>query len=286
MARDFVTMATLVLFAAGTAVSADKPAEPDEITVSAGVQFVRVPAGEFRMGLAPAQIEDGEKSSLQMVKVGRPFYLGRCEVTQGEFRAVVGRSPWKDRPDVEEEALNAASYVSWYDAVEFCNALSVREKLPARYAISEAKRENDGSIESANVIDSGGTGYRLPTDAEWEYACRAGSTSKWHSGDDARSLKEYAWYGEDRGNKHPARGALKKPNPFGLFDMHGNVYEWCWNSHPTDASGASGSGANRVVRGGSWRSDSKHLRSGYRSGNAPTLRYDTLGFRVARDAAK
>jgi formylglycine-generating enzyme required for sulfatase activity len=282
-----------VSWTACPAISEEKRESPVEIRNSINMRLVLVPAGDVDIGLSPAETKVSEKALLRDLRISRAFYLGRCEVRQGEFAKVVERSPWKGRADVDEDPRNAASYVSWYDAAEFCNRLSEQEKLPVRYSFDDVKRHADGSIESAEVKDLGGIGYRLPMDAEWEYACRAGTKTAWHSGKDVSRLAEYAWYGETRGTGHPRPGAMKKPNEFGLFDMHGNVYEWCWDRHAPnhgartlkDPVGHSATSA-RTVRSGSWRSNPEHLRSGYRSGNAPTLRYDTLGFRIARDAAR
>jgi formylglycine-generating enzyme required for sulfatase activity len=288
-----ISFVLAVSWSACPAVAVEKGQSPVEISGTLDVRLNLVPAGDFEMGLSPSETRETEKASLRNVRIGRPFYLGRCEVTQGEFAKVVERSPWKGRPDVDEDPRNAASYVSWYDAVEFCNRLSEQEKLPVRYSFSGVIRHRDGSIERAEVTDLGGIGYRLPTEAEWEYACRAGTKTAWHCGPDDSRLAEYAWFGEMRGAGHPRPGAMKKPNTFGLFDMHGNVYEWCWNRHAPDRAsptsndpvGRAGGDAARTVRGGSWRSNPEHHRSGYSSANKPTLRYDTLGFRIARNAA-
>jgi formylglycine-generating enzyme required for sulfatase activity len=158
--------------------------------------------------------------------------------------------------------------VSWDDAVEFCRKLSA---LPAEKAA--------------------GYVYRLPTEAEWEYACRAGTRTKYSFGDDESELGDYAWHASNSGNTtHPVGG--KKPNPCGLYDMHGNVWEWCQDWHGdypsgavTDPTGPS-SGSYRVLRGGSWNYFSEDCRSAYRYWYTPDYRGLNLGFRVLRSSVK
>jgi formylglycine-generating enzyme required for sulfatase activity len=171
--------------------------------------------------------------------------------------------------------------VSWYEAVGFCNALSQKEGLPPFYAIN-----GQWVVE---VPDWNGPGYRLPTEAEWEYACRAGTTTRYSFGDDDKALGDYAWYSANSNSQtHPV--GEKKPNRFGLHDMHGNVWEWCWdwfhedyyrNSPGVDPLGA-GQAAYRVSRGGSSNYEPRHVRSAMRNRDAPELRLLNLGFRAAR----
>ena len=153
--------------------------------------------------------------------------------------------------------------MSWEDAVEFCRKLS---ELPVEK-------------EAGNV-------YRLPTEAEWEYACRAGTTTKYSLGDDDSELGTYAWFTENSGSKsHPVGGKL--PNAWGLYDMHGNVWEWCqdwYGAYPdravTDPTGTR-TGSIRVHRGGSWSHAAENCRSAYRGRGYPSSRYDYSGFRVS-----
>jgi formylglycine-generating enzyme required for sulfatase activity len=185
--------------------------------------LVPIPAGEFMMG----DSELGPESEPHHVKLTKSFHLGRTEVTQGQWTAVMGTTPWKDEDNVKEGDDCAATYVSWEDAVEFCRKLSVKE----------------------------GVEYRVPTEAEWEYACRAETTTVWSFGDDESQIGEYAWYTEnadDVAEKYAHIVGQKKPNPWGLYDIHGNVGEWCqdWaGEYPsgdvTDPVGPD-SGSNRV----------------------------------------
>ena len=206
------------------------------------MKLALIPAGEFLMGSPDSDKDASDDEKPQhRVRITQPFYLGVYQVTQGQYRAVTGANPshFKGSDDLPVES------VSWHDAIAFCNKLSEREGLKPYYQLDAATR-------------SGGEGYRLPTEAEWEYACRAGSTTRYSFGDDAASLGEYAWFNGNSGGKtHPV--GQKRPNAFGLYDMHGNVWEWCWdvyaaynaNSPGADPDGPSGA-SGRVIRGGCW----------------------------------
>jgi formylglycine-generating enzyme required for sulfatase activity len=167
--------------------------------------------------------------------------------------------------------------VRWFDAVSFCNRLSEREQLAPYY-----------SIDGQQVGIVGGGGYRLPTEAEWEYACRAGRSTPWCFGDDGALLGEYAWYGSNS-NIQTQEIATKRPNDWGLYDMHGNVWEWCqdwYGEYPADSqvdpTGPS-TGWGRVLRGGSWSSNQRSCRSAIRSYDLPDSRLVSgFGFRAAR----
>jgi len=197
------------------------------------------------------------------VTLTRSFHLGRTEVTQGQWKAVMGTTPWKGKEFVKEGDDYAATYVSWEDAVEFCRKLSAKE----------------------------GVEYRLPTEAEWEYACRAGTTTAWSFGDDESQLGEYAWYETNAvyvGEIYAHIVGQKKPNPWGLYDMHGNVDEWCqdWvGEYPsgdvTDPMGPP-QGEGRVLRGGSFNFYATSLRSANRPNYHPAYRSFLNGFRAAR----
>ncbi|MFM8477617.1 MAG: formylglycine-generating enzyme family protein, partial [Planctomycetaceae bacterium] len=187
------------------------------------------------------------------VTLSKPFYMGRTEVTQGQWKKVMGTEPWKGKSLVEEGDDYPAVYISWDDAVAFCKKLSDKE----------------------------GRTYRLPTEAEWEYACRGGTKTAFSFGDDEAELGKYAWFDGnawDINEKYAHRTAQKLPNAFGLHDMHGNVWEWCsdwyddYASTPlTDPRGPS-SGVFRVLRGGSWYGEPDLVRCARRSGF-------TFGFR-------
>jgi formylglycine-generating enzyme required for sulfatase activity len=252
------------------------PVEPPKlITNTIGIKLVLILAGEFLMGSPDSDNEASADEKLQhRVRVTQPFYGGATQVTKDQNHAVTGGSPSRfrgsdDRP-VEQ--------VFWDDVIAFCNKLSEREGLKPFYAFGPG-------------AESGGEGYRLPTEAEWEYACRAGSPTRFSFGDDEASLGEYAWFNANSAGKtHPV--GQKRPNAFGLFDMHGNVWEWCedWyeancyvQSPGTDPLGPSqAAGPVRVYRGGCSFSYPRSCRAAYRLGNSPGYRSLDLGFRVAR----
>ncbi len=216
---------------------------------SLGMAFKLIPGGRFRMG-------EGKDS--RDVTLTHPYYLGVFEVTQEQYQRVMGKNPSSFK-----SVKNPVENVSWDDAVSFCKKLS---ELPAE--------------------KSAGRVYRLPTEAEWEYACRAGTTTD-YSFDDAESqLDDYAWYSKNSGAATHAVG-LKKPNAFGLYDMHGNVWEWCqdWlGDYPSgaliDPRGPSG-GTGRVNRGGGWILGAAYCRSASRPPRGPTSRANCFGFRLA-----
>jgi formylglycine-generating enzyme required for sulfatase activity len=258
-------------------------------TDSIGIKLVLIPSGTFRMGSAVGEGE-ADEHPLHEVRISRPFYMGIHEVTQGQYRAVMGNKPnWFSVESGSQDGMKGSPSlrqpvegVMWIEAVQFCNALSVRERLEPFYAI----RAPD-----VRVPDWSGVGYRLPTEAEWEYACRAGSRTRYSFGNDAHELKRHAWFGEAYGKgTHPVAGKLA--NAWGLFDMHGNVGEWCWdwydrsyyNSSPqTDPIGPE-KGVRRVYRGGGFDHPVDRLHSADRAAKAPTIRHGGLGFRVARNS--
>ena len=234
--------------------------------------MIEIPAGKFTMG-SPEGEKDHQKDEAQVtVTLTKPFGLGKYEVTQGQFKKVMDTEPWNGEDFVKADKDFPATYVDWDDATEFCQKLTATER-------------NAGKLKA-------GEEYRLPTEAEWEYACRAETTTAFSFGNDESKLGEYAWF---NGNaKTPAaqyahKVGMKKPNPWGLHDMHGNVFEWCsdWdgNSLPggNDPVGPKG-GSQRVSRGGSWRGDPVYCRSADRYRYNSFVRASGLGFRVARSS--
>ncbi len=229
--------------------------------------FVYVEGGSFQMG------SDGHawEKPVHQVTVS-PFYMSKYEVTQGEWRDVMKSSPSGfsgDNLPVEQ--------VSWSDAVKYCNALSVQKGLTPVYTIN-------GTSVTANWSADG---YRLPTEAEWEYAARGGKASKGYLYAGSDNTDEVGWYSSNSGQStHPVSG--KAPNELELYDMSGNVREWCWDWYGAYSSGSQSdprgpaSGSNRVNRGGSWFNSDGDLRSTYRSSLGPGSSYDDLGFRLVR----
>lgn len=237
---------------------ADKLGEPLETTNSIGMRFVVIPPGRFKMGEADNTVE---------VTLTKPFRLGVQEVTQGQWKAVMGTEPGKGQPHTQEGEQAVVTYVSWTDATEFGRRLTEQERAAGKL------RE--------------GWEYRLPTEAEWEYACRAETTTAYSFGDDESALDAYGWYSE---NMHEATYALaaglKKPNPWGLYDVHGNVWEWCRDRHVAVLPGGKDPkgpavGVFRVSRGGGLLGPPANSRSANRGWSPPAERRPDLGFRLA-----
>jgi len=234
------------------------------------VNMVRVQGGTFMMGSPANEPYRNDDEDPQHQVTLSSFYMGKCEVTQKEYQEVMGINPSNFKGDnlpVEN--------VSWHDAIEYCNKRSQREGLTPAYT---RNGDNVTWNRSAN-------GYRLPTEAEWEYACRAGTTTAYNTG--ANISDNTGWYSANSGNKtHPV--GQKPANAWGLFDIHGNVWEWCWDWYGSYSSGAqtdpvgASSGTGRVLRGGSWSSSAEYLRSALRSVSYPYFRYGYLGFRLVR----
>jgi formylglycine-generating enzyme required for sulfatase activity len=291
--------------------TAEQLALSGPITNSIGMVLVPIPAGEFQMGTAVgaglleeqyekllqepgvkekldtgqvtkaelmeylrkgvrsrAKQKTGPESPQHLVKITKPFFISSCEVTQQQFEAVMGASPWDGKPLVKKKASCAASYVTWDEAVEFCRKLSAQEKAS----------------------------YRLPTEAEWEYACRAQTQTTWNFGDEDGELVDYAWYDANAyhdGQQYPHRVGRKLPNDWALYDMHGNVWEWCQDWYaPYDARkkqladpAGPDKGHHHVWRGGSFASAIENTRS------ATRLDHDredyrpefAAGFRIVRE---
>ena len=257
--------------------------ERAQITNSLGMRLRLIPSGSFLMGSPSDDQAAGKDEKPQhRVTITRPFYMGVCEVTQDEYKQVMKDNPSKFK-DSDQQPVE---YVSWLDAVKFCNALSRKESLKPFYKI-------DG--DDVTVIDCNGEGYRLPTEAEWEYSCRGRTptVTRYWFGDDVAQLGVHAWFGDNsKQSTHPVGGGGTE-NPLGLCDMHGNVWEWCWDwygenfySSPVAAVDPRGPdrASYRVFRGGSWNRDPPLLRSAYRSRDSPVHRNFLLGFRVARSS--
>jgi formylglycine-generating enzyme required for sulfatase activity len=240
---------------------------------------VRLPAGEFMMsaldqGTGQFEADGVTRRPATKVVFAKPMRMSRTEITQGDFQSMLGRNPSKFR-DGPDAPLRPVECVTLFDAAEYCNARSKRDGLAPRYALDRVARRADGSIEFAVVKDLDGEGWRLPTEAEWEYACRAGTTTAWSWGDDELAIGGHSWSrDQSAGSTHPV--ATKKANPWGLFDMHGNVFEWCFDPKAK-------AGDPHAFRGGSWFNCPVCAKSESRSATGPASREATLGFRVMRD---
>jgi len=219
-------------------------------TSPSSIEFVFIPAGTFLMGSAEL-----DNAIPHQVTLSKPFYLGKYQVTQREWAMVMGHNPSEFKGDTRP-----VETISWNDCQEFIRKLNARE---------------------------GVNKYRLPTEAEWEYACRAGSRARFCFGDGDHILPQYAWFGDNAGDETHPVGKLN-PNDWGLYDMHGNVWEWCYDwygGYParsvTDPSGV-GSGSVRVIRGGSWNFFAENCSSADRYGLEPGFRCSILGLRLLR----
>jgi formylglycine-generating enzyme required for sulfatase activity len=253
----------LIILAPQAGVAGDKPHNRRTFTNSTSMRFMLIPAGSFMMGSPPDELGRGGDESQHRVTLTKGFYMGITEVTQGQWRQIMGNNSSHFR---DCGADCPVEFVSWNDCQEFIKRLNQRE---------------------------GGKKYRLPTEAEWEYACRAESTTAFANGSITGTgcghdpnLDVMGWYCGNSGKKpHPV--AQRKPNAFGLYDMHGNIWEWCqdWygpylSGDVNDPTGPS-SGSTRVLRGGGWHEDVAGCRSALRVGRSPTSSAGTMGFRLA-----
>ncbi len=260
MKRTMGLLMALALVSAGCAVMDKGPKEetlPKEGRVwtadlggGISMEFMPIPAGSFQMG---STSNDDEKP-VHQVTLSKPFWMAKTEVTQAQWRQVMGSNPSNFKGDTLP-----VETVSWNDAVKFCEKLTEQEQKAGR--LPE------------------GFEYTLPTEAQWEYACRAGTT-----GDHAGTLDAMAWYEENSGRQpHPV--GTRQPNAWGLYDMHGNVWEWCLDWHGNYASGnavdpqGALSGSLRVIRGGSWFDLASICWSAFRYFNSPGGTNFILGFR-------
>jgi formylglycine-generating enzyme required for sulfatase activity len=252
-----------------------RPSQTAEIVNDVGMSFVHIPTGTFFMGAAEDEAgARADEHPRRQVEITRTFQLGRYEVTQAQWQAVMGASPYAlDRSNPYYNLPGMAARIT-------------RPDHPATVSWNDAQT----FIARLNAMEDGGR-YRLPTEAEWEYAARAGTTTAYSFGDERALLGRYAWYGEDfaSGGTHPV--GSKAPNPWGLYDVHGNVWEWVEDRYAADAyveaAGADPQGPEteerRVVRGGSWHVTAGDWRSAYRKAYAPDYRGISIGFRLVRE---
>ena len=319
--RVFVTVSLVIaIFGMALFPQASNAQNPKQVTNSIGMKLVLIPKGSFQMGSPPEEKDSDDDEKQHLVTITHDYYLGVFEVTQAQYKKVMGKNPSyfqgdnvavripaKKHPEtgrtIEEEKIipvntdnHPVEFVSWEEAVEFCKRLS---DLP------EEKKA--------------GRVYRLPTEAEWEYACRAGTKTAYSFGADRSALKDFDWFGDNSGGKiinsdriweksgenveiyverllengcktHPV--GTKKANSSGLYDMHGNVCEWCsdwYGDYPkqaiTDPVGPK-MGSIRVYRGGGWCYEAAGCRSANRGRLAPSFRFSILGFRVALSSSE
>jgi formylglycine-generating enzyme required for sulfatase activity len=259
-------LAGLVLLAIPLAVLAvfawaqDKPRPKESFTNSLEMQLVLIPAGKFMMGSPESEKGHAPNETQHEVHINVAFFTGIHEVRVRDFRAFV------DKDAYQTEAEKAGEKTTWKNAI----AAQTEDHPVVRVSW------NDAQAFCAWLSQKEGAKYRLPTEAEWEYACRAGTKTRFYSGDDLDGLREVA----NVGYYTTTPVGQFKANAFGLFDMHGNVYEWCQDLYEQKDSG-------RVIRGGGWDwcDRIENCRSAYRGSQEPSKRLNYVGFRVARDAS-
>jgi len=292
-----------------------------------GMTLVLLPPGEFLMGSSADQAEAATKLVSELkeavreselgrlrkeeqprhrVVLTRPFRIGATEVTRGQFRQFVdatkyvteterfggGNSALTEEKDPKKQTVNwrepgykvtdasPVTQITLGDMLAFCNWLSEKERLTPCY-----RQEKDTWTREAKA-----NGYRLPTEAEWEYACRAGTDTQYSFGDDSNDLGKYAWFNKNADHTGAGEVGTRQPNAWGLFDMHGNVWERCQDWHdaqwyaksPLENPQGPATASRTVVRGGGWHYFALHCRSAYRNNYVPNARTGNTGFRVVR----
>jgi len=285
--RSFAFLATFVVGALSILPGCDRKSEKQETKTKAstpqettlqdpagagrGGDMVQIPGGRFVMG-----DKDEVDAPPHEVEIG-PFYMDKYLVTQEQYERIMGDNPsrWKG-------GKNPVEQVRWSDAVKFCNKRSESEGLQPCYDLKTW------------TCNFEATGYRLPTEAEWEYACRAGATTAYFFGDNASKLGDYAWFDKNSGG-HPRSVGQKQPNAWGVYDICGNLWEWCndfykvdyYKESPREDARGPKEGRTKVVRGGAWRFNGESCRCGYRYNENPgyadvCFGYDIYGFRCVR----
>jgi len=240
-----------------------RPANSDDIAMA------WIPAGSFKMGSLKTEKGNNPNESQVSVALTKGFWLAQTEVTQGQWKSVMGTEPWKMQDFVKEGSQYAATYISWDEANAFLSKLNERE-------------HRDGTLPR-------NWSYKLPTEAQWEYACRHGTSTRFSFGESDEQMNQYAWFARNSGSNNEEYAhevGKKKANTFGLHDMHGNVWEWCRDTYLDSLAGGSNPEANtkgphRVFRGGGWNDPPVDCRSAFRNWGLLGNRFNDLGFRVS-----
>lgn len=256
-----IILISAIVYLPGRQSTKPQPSRAEQPSAAKGMlkitadDFVKIPAGCFEMGASKAEDGGDEEYPQHQACISQAFYLQKTELTQAQWKTVMGSSP-----SHFSGANLPVENVSWNDVQAFIAKLNKQT----------------------------GKQYRLPTEAEWEYAARAGSTTRYSFGDDESRLQNYAWY-EDNSNNQTRLVKQKQPNPWGLYDMHGNVWEWVsdryakdyYKDSPEQDPQGPSSGSERVNRGGGWDYDRLVLRSAARSRNSADHKDSEIGFRLA-----
>jgi formylglycine-generating enzyme required for sulfatase activity len=269
----FAGILLLIVAGCGGQNSEEQHPGPQVIRTKCGMDMVALAPGQFSMGADDGPID---AKPAHLVKV-QGFLMDQHEITQEVYQSVLGKNPSR-----RKNPQNPVEQVTWSAAAQFCNARSFQEGLTPCY--------NTNTWE----CDFSATGYRLPTEAEWEYGCRAGAGTRFYFGDNPDELKSYAWFdGNSQSKPHPV--GQRKPNPWGLYDMEGNVWEWCndfyapkyYRDSPGDNPRGPQHGEKRILRGGAWSSSADDCSSWVRNCDEPgltdiCLTMDSNGFRCVR----
>jgi formylglycine-generating enzyme required for sulfatase activity len=273
--------------------------------VQVPLELVRIASGNFQMGSPTGELGRQSDEVRHSVVITRDFLMSTTEITQGMWQDLMNTNP-----TLSEQPNLPMGNVNWWDALEFANTLSLAQGLPACYTLSGCTGIPGSTFDCANwAVNNPSnnpllcTGYRLPTESEWEYAYRAGTTTAFYNGDITQTestpldlnLNAIGWYGGNSAGS-PKNVGIKLPNAWGLYDMAGNVFEWCWDWYGTYPGAVSdplgpATGSGRVLRGGSFSGDgvvvvsaTPAARAAYRLGWDPSFRYTDFGFRLARTA--
>jgi len=292
-----------------------------ELPGGATMEFIEIEPGTFQLGSRPP--EEGrlaDEAPQHEVTLSKGFYLGKYEVTQGQWESVMETTPWhkegnghenvpgnepesgpkdepesgpKDEPESEseDEPESESEDEPEGELEDESESEPEDEPDPTRFPAVDITWDDAQSFVNKLNEAAGDSLYRLPTEAEWEYACRAGTTTRWSFGNEERELGEHAWFAEnteDMEKKRALEVGKKSPNPWGLYDMHGNVWEWCYDLYAeypegsqTDPTGPE-EGKKRVIRGGNFGNTARSLRSAYRYRYAPDAHYLGIGMRLVK----
>lgn len=295
VAVAFLALPRLAVFTA-------RPSPPERRRLEPDIPFRRIPAGSFEMGLSqpdidallPTRSEPHWKSRVptegprHRVAISRPFLLGTTEVTVGQFRAFVEATGYRTQAEADAASVGTGFKAGrWQRVKPYCwhsLGIPLRDDLPVVNVT-----HSDAVAFCAWLTEVTGVTHRLPTEAEWEYACRAGTTTPWSYGADAKDAGAFSWW---LGNSNDAFQPVgqKEPNAWGLHDLHGNVWEWCadWFAPGYESAAVRdpvgpATGTDRVLRGGAFNYDPAFQRSSYRAGYPPNRPYHKFGFRVVRE---